>query len=142
MGTIAFVGILFSMLSIRLMGVAERAQIVIAGVIGQPLQKRRGGRAIVAMTMGTRKFFVIKVGIAFFSKTSSLIFFLEGMYAEKLVQGAAVAMLNTTIITTTRKVQVAARKHGTHAARKIKKNISAVGSSGVKSLGRPFSRPL
>ena len=112
--TIAFIGLVFSMMAIRLMRYAENAQVVITGAIGQQLQNR-----VVVMTMGTRKFFAVKVGIVFFSKTSSLIFALQEMYPERLVQGAAMTVLKTTLVSN--KVKVAAKKHGRHAAHRIKR---------------------
>lgn len=111
---IAFIGLVFSMVAIRLMRYAENAQVVITGAIGQQLQNR-----VVAMTIGTRKFLMVKVGIAFFSKTSSLIFVLQEMYPERIVQGAAMTVLKTTLVSN--KVKIVAKKHGRHAAHRIKK---------------------
>jgi hypothetical protein len=121
--TIAFIGLVFSMVAIRLMRYAENAQVVIAGAIGQRQLQNR----VVAMTIGTRKFLMVKVGIAFFSKTSSLIFVLQEMYPERLVQGAALTVLKTTLVSN--KVKIAAKKHGRHArhaAHRIKKIAATV----------------
>lgn len=112
--TIAFIGLVFSMMAIRLMSYAENAQVVITGSIGQQLQNR-----VVAMTIGTRKFLAVKVCIAFFTKTSSLIFILQEMYPERLVQGAAMTVLKTSLVSN--KVKVAAKKHGRHAVHRIRK---------------------
>lgn len=127
MGSVAFVGLLFSMLSIRLMAAAESAQVIVAGAIGHQLQNR-----VVAMTMGTRKFLLMRVGIAFFSRASWLIFTVEGMYVEKVVQGAALAMLKTTI--TSNRVRIAAattaRQTG-RAARRLKSAVRGPGTPGA-----------
>jgi hypothetical protein len=131
MGTVAFVGLLFSMLSIRLMAVVEGAQVIVAGAIGRQQQQLQS--RVVAMGMGTRKFLLVRVGIAFFSKTSWLIFTVEGMYMEKVVQSAALAMLKTTI--SSNKVRMAAAttaRHTKHAARRLHKKVAS-----AKVAGRP-----
>ena len=79
-----------SMISIRLMMVVEKAQVIVAGAIGQRLQTDR----IVAMAIGTHKLFMIKIGIAIFSRISYLIFSLEGMYEEKAVQKPIATMMS------------------------------------------------
>ncbi|HEX9677137.1 MAG TPA: hypothetical protein VGA14_00045 [Nitrososphaera sp.] len=102
-----------SMISVRLMMVVEKAQVIVAGAIGQRLQTDR----IVAMAIGTHKLFMIKIGIAIFSRISYLIFSLEGMYEEKAVQKAIATMMSTVVAST--KARAAAKRTG-HIARNVK----------------------
>lgn len=90
----AVAALVCSIISVRLMGVVERAQIVVVGSIGQQLQPDK----IVAMAIGTHKLFAIRIGIAFFSWISSLMFSIEGMYSEKAVQKAAATMMKTVVV--------------------------------------------
>lgn len=104
-----------SFISIKLMMVAEGAQVVVAGTIGRLPQPDR----VVAMTMGTRKFFVLRVGIVFFSRLSWLIFSFEGMYNGKVVQRAASTVMNTVVVSN--RIKAATQKHTHHVAKKVRK---------------------
>jgi hypothetical protein len=116
-GIMAVVGLAFSMVAIRLMMVVENTQIVIVGVVGRQLPRKSG--RVVAFTIGDKKFFMLKVGIIFFGKISTLIFLMQEMYLEKTVQGAASTMMNT--IVSSNKVITRAATNTRHAARKVKK---------------------
>ena len=83
--------LLCSVISIKLMTIVEGAQVVVSGTIGRLPQPDR----VVAMTMGTPKFFVLRVGIVFFSRISWLIFTVEGMYNGKVIQKAASTVMKT-----------------------------------------------
>jgi len=115
-GIIAVVGLAFSMVAIRLMMVVENTQIVFVDVIGQQLP-RKSSRIIVLIS--AKKFFVLKVGIMFFGRISSLIFLAQEMYIEKTVQGAASTMMNTFVASN--KIISKAATNTRHAARKVKK---------------------
>ena len=117
-GAAAFAAVLFSMISIRLMMVVEGTQVIVAGRIGRQLQPDR----FTAFAIGTHKFLVIKLSIAFFSRISNMLFWAEGMYQERAVHGAAVSMLNSIMISS--RVKVAA-KHTRHAARRVRSGASS-----------------
>lgn len=118
-GIMAVVGLAFSMVAIRLMMAVENTQIVIVDVIGQQLPK---SNKVVAFAIGAKKFLMIKMGIVFFGKISSLIFLSQEMYIEKTVQGAASTMMNT--IVASNKISNAATRYTKHAVRKVKKQVT------------------
>jgi hypothetical protein len=119
-GVIALVGLTFSILAIRLMMVVENAQIVVVGVIGQQLPKKQ--KAIV-FAIGTKKFHILKIGIAIFERISSLIFLLQEMELEKTVQGAASIMMST-ILTSNKTISNVAAKYTRHAVKKMKNGVA------------------
>ena len=134
-GSVAsMVALLFSMISIRLMMIIEGAQVVVMGTIGQQLHPGR----IVAMAIGTHKFFMINVSIAFLSRISYLIFWAEGMYPEQLVHRAALGMMNTVVISGRTKIRLAAN-HTKQAAMKVGGNVSKAAYYG-KSASRRVRR--
>ena len=116
----AVIAITFSMVAIRLMMVVENAQIVVVGVIGQQLPKKH--KAIV-FAIGTKKFYMLKICIAFFVKISLLIFLLQEMEMEKTVQGAASTMMNT-ILTSNKVIGDAATKYTKHAVKNVKIRVA------------------
>lgn len=120
-GLIEVIGLAFSVVAIRLMMVVENAQVTIAGTIGQKLPKK--SKKVVAMTIGAKKFLVLKMGIVFFGRISSLIFLVQEMYAEKTVQLAASTMMNT-ILVSNRRVGRAATRYTRHAARAVRKGVT------------------
>ena len=126
-GAAAFAAIFFSVLSIRLMMVVEGAQIIVGGTIGQQLQSQR----LMAMAIGAHKFFVINISIALLSRISCMLFWLEGMQAERAVHTAALAMMNSVLISN--KARIAA-KHTRHAANKVRRKASSGAISCGKSL--------
>lgn len=119
-GIIAVVGLTFSMLAIRLMMVLENAQVVVVGVIGNQLPKKQ--KAII-IGMGTKKLFILKIGVTFFERISSLIFVLQEMEIEKTVQGAASTMMHTILISN-RIIGDAATKYTKHAVKRMKKKVA------------------
>jgi hypothetical protein len=119
-GIMAVIGLTFSMVAIRLMMVVENAQIVVVGVIGQQLPKKH--KAIV-FAIGTKKFYVLKIFIAFFVKISSLIFLLQEMEMEETVQVAASTMMNT-VLTSNKMIGDAATKYTKHAVKNVKKRVA------------------
>jgi hypothetical protein len=131
-GSIAsMVGVVFSMISIRLMMIVEGAQVVVIGTIGQQLHPGR----IVAMAIGTHKFFVINLSIVFLSRISYLIFWAEGMYPERLVHTAALGMMNTVVISGKTKIQAAAL-HTKRAAKSVRSNVSKAKHYGKSTTNR------
>ena len=95
------------MISLRLMIAVEKAQVIVAGAIGQGMRSER----VVAMAIGRRKVFAIKVAIAFFSRISNLMFSVEGMYQEKAIQKAISSMMNTVVVSTRVRVAVQRTRH-------------------------------
>lgn len=135
-GAAAFAAIVCSVLSIRLMMVLEGAQIMVVGTIGQQFKTQR----LMAMAIGAHKLFIINLSIAFFSRISYLLFWLEGMQTERAVHTAALTMLNSILISN--KVRLAA-KHTKRAARKMRTKASTGAVScgqNIKSSVRRKSR--
>src|SRR5262245_832878 len=115
---VALVGLMFSMISIKLMSMAENAQITMIGAAGRHRSRiLRQNEKIVAAAIGARKFLAIRIGIVFFGRLSSLIFLVEDMYPEKFVEGATMAMMNTVMLPN--KLGKAVKKHGKGAAKKV-----------------------
>ena len=83
---VALLGLTSSIISIRLMSTVENAQIVMVGTIGKRHRLLKQNDKVVAVAMGARKFLAVKMGILFFGKVSSIIFAIEGMYPEKIVE--------------------------------------------------------
>jgi|GEM_PF-2287928 len=115
------VGLAFSMIAIRLMMVLENTQVTIVGAIGQARANRP--KRVVALAIGAKKIFVLKVGIVFFGRISALIFQVQEMYAEKTVQAAASSMMNT-IVVSNKMIGRAASRYTRHAARTVKKGVT------------------
>jgi hypothetical protein len=120
---VMILGLVFGMISIKMMSMLENAQIVV--VKGVRVSTRLGrkskaapGKKIVAFAMGTRKILFLRIGIMFFTRISSLIFAAEAMYPEKLVEGAAVTMMKTVMISS--RIRAATVRKGRHAIKKIK----------------------
>lgn len=109
------------MIAIKLMMALENTQVTIAGAIGQARPKRP--ERVVALAIGAKKFFVLKVGIVFFGRISALIFQVQEMYAEKSVQAAASSMMNT-IVVSNKLIGSAATRYTRHAARTVKKGVT------------------
>lgn len=120
-GIVEVIGLVFSMIAIKLMMAVESTQVTIVGAIGQRRPKRP--QKIVALTIGAKKFFMLKIGIVFFGRISGLIFFFEEMYAEKTVQAAASTMMNT-IVLSNKMIAGTATKYTRHAARAVKKGVT------------------
>ena len=114
---VALLGLTFSIISIRLMSMAENAQIVMVGAIGKRRQLLKQNDRVVAVAIGARKFLAIKIDIVFFGRVSSIIFATQDMYPEKIVEGATLAMMNTVLLSN--KLGKAVTKHSKDAAEKI-----------------------
>lgn len=115
------VGLAFSWVAIKLMMALENTQVTIVGAVGQARAKRP--ERIVALAIGAKKFFVLKLGIVFFGRISALIFQVQEMYAEKTVQAAASSMMNT-IVVSNKMIGRAATRYTRHAARAVKKGVA------------------
>jgi hypothetical protein len=115
---VALVGLIFSMISIKLISVVENAQVVIVSRMGKRPRSLRPKQKVVALAMGARKFLVLKIGIVFFGKVSSIIFAAEAMYPEKVIEGATLSIMNTVLLSS--RIGKVATKHGKHVAKKIR----------------------
>lgn len=120
---VALVGLLFSMISIKLMSIVEGTQIVVRKSVrgGNGLSHAsRGaqGKKIVVFAISSPKLVFLRIGIIFFGRISAIIFLAEAMYPEKVVERAAFAMMKTVLISN--KVRVVTVRHGKHAIKKIK----------------------
>jgi hypothetical protein len=91
---VALLGLIFSIISIRLMAIAENAQVATE----KPRKLLKQNDRVVAMAIGARKFLAIKIGIVVFGKASSIIFETQEMYPEKNVEIATLAMMNTVLL--------------------------------------------
>jgi hypothetical protein len=119
---VAIVGLTFSMISIKLASMVESAQVVIVETIGKRSRSMRPRRKVVALAIGARKFLVIKIGIVFFGRISSIIFAVEEMYTAKVVEGATLSIMNTVLLSS--RIGKVAAKHGRHVAKKIHSRYS------------------
>jgi hypothetical protein len=119
---VAIVGLTFSMISIKLASIVEGAQIVIVDTIGKRPRSIRPRKKVVALAIGARRFLMIKIGIVFFGKISSIIFAVEEMYPAKAVEGATLSIMNTVLLSS--RIGKVAAKHGKHVAKKIRSRYS------------------
>ena len=94
--------------------------IVVVGVIGQQLPKKQ--KALV-FAMDAKKFYTLKIAIAFLERISSLIFLLQEMEIEKSVRGAASTMM-ITIIASNKTISNIAAKYAKYAVKKVKKRAA------------------
>ena len=115
------IGLAFSVIAIRLMMALENTQVTIVGAIGQARPRRP--ERVVALAISAKKFFILKLGIVFFGRISALIFQVQEMYAEKVVQSAASSMMNT-IVVSNKQIGRVATKYTKHAARAVKKGVT------------------
>jgi hypothetical protein len=120
---VMILGLVFGMISIKMMSMLENAQIVVVKGVRVSTRLGRKSRAapakkIVAFAIGTRKILFLRIGIIFFTRISSLIFAAEAMYPEKLVEGAAFTMMKTVMISS--RIQAATVRKSKHAIKKIK----------------------
>jgi hypothetical protein len=132
---VMILGLVFGMISIKMMSMLENAQIVVVkGVrVGTRLGRKSRpapAKKIVAFAMGTHKIFFLRIGILFFTRISSLIFAAEAMYPEKLVEGAALTMMKTVMISS--RIRAATVRKGKHAIRKIRVKNRSKSSVGPK----------
>jgi hypothetical protein len=116
----------------------ESTQVTIVGAIGQ--RRPRRPQKIVALTMGAKKFFMIRVGILFFGRISSLIFLVQEMYAERTVQAAASTVMNT-IVVSNKMIGKAATRYTRHAARTVRKGVTHHYNQRRSRMQRQRERP-
>jgi len=102
---VALVGLAFSIISIRLMSMAENAQVTLG-------RHRKLLEQNFALAIGARIF-----AIMLFGKASSIIFASQNMYSEKIVEGATLAMMNTVLLSS--KLEKIVTKHSRDAVGKM-----------------------
>lgn len=122
---IALVGLVFSMISIRLMSIVENAQIRVAKTVNagntrlSRASKEARGHKVIAFTTNTPRLVFLRIGVIFFGKISAIIFLAEEMYPARVVEGAALTMMKTVLISN--QIRIATVRHGRRAIKKIKK---------------------
>lgn len=121
----ALVGLAFGMISIKLMSIVENAQIVVATQVRKGNSRLRRasldgvrGKKIVVFAISTPKLVFLRIGIVFFGRISAIIFLAEAMYPEKVVEGAAFAMMKTVLVSN--RIRVVTVRKSKHAIKKIK----------------------
>ena len=121
---VALVGLVFGIISIKLMVIVENTQTLVTNTVkrrNKGLSRSMGGtrgKKIVVFAISTPKLVFLRIGIIFFGRISAIIFLAEAMYPEKVVEGAAFAMMKTVLISN--QFRVATMKNGKHAIKKIK----------------------
>ena len=117
-------GLVFGMISIKLMSVVENAQVVVVRqtrLSGAAFAKSKAVRkrvVLLTFSMGKRKLVFLRFGVWFFAKVSSLIFTVEAMYPEKFVEGATLKMMKTVMVSN--QIREASIKKGRHLVRKMR----------------------
>jgi hypothetical protein len=125
---VALVGLVFSMISIRLMSIVENTQIRVSRTVKagntrlSRASKGTRGNKVVVLAISTPKLVFLRIGVIFFGRISAIIFIAEEMYPARVVEGAALTMMKTVLISN--QIRVATVRHGRHAIRKIKKKNS------------------
>jgi hypothetical protein len=117
------IGLVFGMISIKLMSVVESAQVIIVRqtrLSGAAFAKSKAVRRRVVLTfsIGNRKLLFLRFGAWFFARISYLIFTVEAMYPEKFVEGATLKMMRTVMISN--QIREATIRRGKHAVRKMR----------------------
>ena len=115
---VALVGLAFSMISIKLMSMVENAQVVMMGAMENKRRFSKYNTLVVAYAIGAKKFLVIRVGIIFFGKISAMIFAVESMYPERVVERATLAIMNTVLLSN--RINKIAVSHGRHTVKRLK----------------------
>jgi hypothetical protein len=122
---VALVGLLFSMISIRLMSIVENAQIRVSKTVKagntrlSRASKETRGNKVVVLAISTPKLVFLRIGVIFFGRISAIIFVAEEMYPARVVEGAALTMMKTVLISN--QIRIATVRHGRRAIKKIKK---------------------
>lgn len=121
----ALVGLVFGMISIKLMSIVENAQVVVATSVRKGNNRLRRtslrgarGKKIVVFAISTPKLVFLRIGIVFFGRISAMIFFAEAMYPERVAEGAAFAMMKTVLVSN--RIRVVTVRKGKHAIKKIR----------------------
>jgi hypothetical protein len=132
---VALLGLTFSMISIKLMSIVENAQVVVSAVGNRRrlANQAKNKNKVVVMVMGARKLLVIKIGIIFFGKISTMIFAAETMYPARVVEGATMAIMNTVLVSN--KITRVAAKHSRNTAKRIKTTYSRRRGTAKTPLG-------
>lgn len=118
---VALIGLAFGMVSIKLMSMLESAQVVVVRKSSRIRSNSLRGlesKKVAAFAMSAQRLFFLRVGINFFGRISSLIFVAEAMYPEKVVEGAAFAMMKTIVVSN--RIRAITVRNSKHAVKKIK----------------------
>ena len=121
---VALVGLVFGMIAIKLMSIVENAQIVVVKGVRKSNRLRRESlkgirsKKIVTFAISTHQLLFLRISISFFVRISSIIFIAEAMFPEKIVEGAAFAMMKTVVISN--RIRVATVRNGRHTIQKIR----------------------
>lgn len=127
---VAVIGLVFSMISIRLMSTIEKAQVIVVNRVDESSNRVRNSQMLhravtkkfIAFTISSRKLAFLKIGATVFAKLSSIIFVVESMYPERAIEGAAFAMMKTVVISNR---VFATVRNGKYVIERIKKNDSS-----------------
>jgi len=121
---VALVGLVCGMIAIKLMSIVENAQIVVVKGVRKSNRLRRESlkgiksKKIVTFAISTHQLLFLRISISFFVRISSIIFIAEAMFPEKIVEGAAFAMMKTVVISN--RIRVATVRNGRHTIQKIR----------------------
>jgi len=121
---VALVGLVFGMIAIKLMSIVENAQIVVVKGVRKSNRLRRESlkgiksKKIVTFAISTHQLLFLRISISFFVRISSIIFIAEAMFPEKIVEGAAFAMMKTVVISN--RIRVATVRNGRNTIQKIR----------------------
>jgi len=132
---VALVGLVFGMIAIKLMSIVENAQIVVVKGVRKSNRLRRESlkgiknKKIVTFAISTHKLLFLRISISFFVRISSIIFIAEAMFPEKIVEGAAFAMMKTVVISN--RIRVATVRNGRHTIQKIRMKNNNVNDNGA-----------
>ena len=132
---VALVGLVFGMIAIKLMSIVENAQIVVVKGVRKSNRLRRESlkgiksKKIVAFAISTHKLLFLRISISFFVRISSIIFIAEAMFPEKIVEGAAFAMMKTVVISN--RIRVATVRNGRYTIQKIRMKNNNVNDNGA-----------
>jgi len=86
-------------------------------------------KKIVTFAISTHKLLFLRISISFFVRISSIIFIAEAMFPEKIVEGAAFAMMKTVVISN--RIRVATVRNGRHTIQKIRMKNNNVNDNGA-----------
>ena len=132
---VALVGLVFGMIAIKLMSIVENAQIVVVKGVRKSNRLRRESlkgiksKKIVTFAISTHQLLFLRISISFFVRISSIIFIAEAMFPEKIVEGAAFAMMKTVVISN--RIRVATVRNGRHTIQKIRMKNNNVNDNGA-----------
>lgn len=125
---VVLVGLVFSMISIKLMSIVENTQIRVSRTVKagntrlSRASKGTRGNKVVVLAISTPKLVFLRIGVIFFGRISTIIFLAEEMHPAKVVEGAAFAMMKTVLVSN--QIRIVTVGHGKRAIKKIKKKNS------------------